>query len=121
MGSHSRTPEPQVEAPIAAPRAPKQHIHPIARLRRIARSVIDWLRAGYPEEAPSTGYSPLIALHGPIALTPRQTERAVDELDGYPADTLDIEVAITKATDRLPTETQIRTVARALHRSPSRH
>jgi hypothetical protein len=32
------------------------------------RSIIDWFRAGYPDEAPSTGYSPLLALNGPIGL-----------------------------------------------------
>jgi hypothetical protein len=121
MGSRSRTPDPQVATPVAAPRTSKRRSHILARLGSMARSVIDWLRAGYPDEAPVTGYSPLIALNGPIALTPRQKERVVDELHDYPADTVDIEVAITKATDRLPTEIQIRTVARALHRSPSRH
>jgi hypothetical protein len=77
--------------------------------------VIDWFRAGYPDEAPPTGYSPLLALHGPMALTPRQTRHIVDELHSAPADTTDIKVAITKATDRLPTPTQIRAVTTALH------
>ncbi|WP_225331698.1 DUF3349 domain-containing protein [Mycobacterium intracellulare] len=84
------------------------------------RSVIDWFRAGYADDAPRTGYSPLIALHGPVALTPRQIERVVDELQDGPTDTTDIEVAITKATDRLPSDNQLRTVARALHHPPSR-
>jgi hypothetical protein len=33
------------------------------------RSIIDWLRAGYPDEAPSTGYSPLPALNAPVGLS----------------------------------------------------
>ncbi|HEX9175963.1 MAG TPA: DUF3349 domain-containing protein, partial [Mycobacterium sp.] len=41
------------------------------------QSVIDWLRAGYPDEGPRTGHSPLLALNGPIALSPRQTEQIV--------------------------------------------
>ena len=49
-----------------------------------------------------------------MALTPRQIQHIVDELDGAPADTIDIEVAITKATDRLPTQAQTRAVAMAL-------
>ena len=40
------------------------------------RSIIDWLRAGYPDEAPRTG----------------------------PIDSIDIGVTITKATNRLPTQ-----------------
>ncbi|KZS76464.1 hypothetical protein A4G26_21730 [Mycobacterium kansasii] len=85
------------------------------RINGAFRSVIGWLRSGYPEEAPPRGYAPLLALNGPMALTPRQTQQVVDELAGAPADTTDIEVAITKATDRLPTQTQIRAVALALH------
>jgi hypothetical protein len=88
------------------------------RIRRGFWSVIGWLRAGYPEEAPATGYSPLLALNGPIALTPRQIEHIVSGLDGGPADITDLEVAITKATDRLPTETQIRAVVRLLGKTP---
>ncbi len=82
------------------------------------RSVIGWLRAGYPDEAPPTGYSPLLALNGPMALTPRQIQHIVDELDGAPADTIDIGVAITKATNRLPTQTQTQTVTQALPPTP---
>ncbi|MGO9031905.1 DUF3349 domain-containing protein [Mycobacterium sp.] len=90
----------------------------LTRISGALRSVIGWLRSGYPDEAPPTGYSPLIALFGPMALTPRQIQHIVDELDGAPADTTDIKVAITKATDRLPTQAQIRTVAHALPPTP---
>ena len=86
----------------------------LMRISGAFRSVIGWLRSGYPDEAPPPGYSPLLALLGPMSLTPRQTQHIVDELDGAPPDTTDIEVAITKATDRLPTPTQIRAVVRAL-------
>jgi hypothetical protein len=37
-------------------------------VRSMFRSIIDWFRVGYPDEAPSTGYSPLLALNGPIGL-----------------------------------------------------
>jgi hypothetical protein len=78
-------------------------------------SIIEWLRTGYPDEAPRTGYSPLLALNGPIALSARQTAQIVAELDEGPTDPIDIGVTITKATNRLPTQAQTRTVARALH------
>ncbi|MDT5280207.1 MAG: hypothetical protein QOJ20_1402, partial [Mycobacterium sp.] len=44
-------------------------------------SVIAWLRAGYAYEAPRTGYSPLIALNGPIALSDRETHEIAAEFD----------------------------------------
>lgn len=86
-----------------------------ARISGVFRSIISWLRTGYPDEAPRTGYSPLLALNGPMSLTPRQIHHIVDELGGAPADRTDIEVAITKITDRLPTQTQTRAVTMALH------
>lgn len=85
------------------------------RRRAPVRSIIDWLRAGYPDEAPRTGYSPLLALNGPIALSARQTEQIVAELGEGPADSVDIGVAIAKATKRLPTQAQTCAVTRALH------
>jgi Protein of unknown function (DUF3349) len=75
-------------------------------------SIVDWLRAGYPEEAPTTGYSPLLALNGPISLTDRQTELVLRELCDGPASTIQVDVAITKVTNRLPTPNQ----RQAIHR-----
>jgi hypothetical protein len=79
------------------------------------RSVTSWIRAGYPDEAPPSGYSPLLALNGPMSLTPRQIQHIIDELEGVPTDVTHIEAAIIKITDRLPTPTQARAVAMALH------
>ena len=66
--------------------------------------MIGWFRAGYPDEAPATGYSALLALNGPITLTPRQIEQILGSLASKPAGVADIEVAITKghrsSTDR---------------------
>jgi uncharacterized protein DUF3349 len=84
------------------------------RLRVCLTSVVGWLRACYPEEAPHTGYSPLLALNGPRALTPREVETVVGELDGGPPNATDIELAITKVTDRLPNHAQVRAVTRVL-------
>jgi hypothetical protein len=78
------------------------------------RAVVDWLRAGYPDDAPAQGYSPLMALNGPIGLSQKQTDQIIDELGTQPADPVEIKVAITKATDRLPTDTQTRKISRAL-------
>ena len=82
------------------------------------RSMIGWLRAGYPDEAPATGYSALLALNGPITLTPKQIEQILGSLDGKPARVADIEVAITKATDHLPTAAQVWAVMRLLNVDP---
>ena len=69
---------------------------------------------GYPDDAPRAGYSPLLALNGPTALTARQTAQIVGELGDGPTDPIDIAVAITKATNRPPTQTQTRPVTETL-------
>ena len=112
---HSRTSEPRCHLSGDLPHPPSGGAAVAMRVSGAFRSVIGWVRSGYPDEAPPTGYSPLLALNGPMSLTARLTQHIVAELDGVPADTTDIEVAITKATDRLPTHTQIRAVAMALH------
>jgi hypothetical protein len=76
--------------------------------------LIDWLRAGYPDEAPHTGYSPLIAFNGPSTLSEKQTREVVGELGSDPCDSTDIGAAITRATGRLPNVSQVRKVADAL-------
>ena len=111
---HNRASEPRSHLSRSLPHPPSGGTVVPTRISGAFRSVIGWLRAGYPDEAPPTGYSPLLALFGPMSLTPRQTQHIVEALDGAPADTIDIEVAITKATDRLPTQAQIRAVAMAL-------
>ena len=87
------------------------------RLRGACRSIIAWVRASYPEDAPRTGYSPLIALYGPMSLSRKQTEQVIDQLRGHPADTVSINVAITKVTGQLPHRTQTRQIARVLHKT----
>ena len=102
--------------PVAAPT--RRRPSALARIAGAARSFIEWLRAGYPDDAPRTGHSPLLALNGPLALSTRQTAQIVGDLGDRPTDSIDIGVAITKATDRLPTQTQIRTVTHALPPTP---
>lgn len=113
MFNRSRTHHSHSVTPAGEKHQPLRRI--LGRCTTVVRSFVDWLRAGYPEEAPSTGYSPLIALQGPIALTPKQKELVVEQICCHPADATDIEVAITKATDRLPTPAQVRSVTQAVH------
>ncbi len=111
MRNHTRTTRPAVDvAPAPSGQSPTAR----ARIGRVFRSIIEWLRAGYPDEAPRTGHSPLLALNGPIALTPGQTAQIVADLGEKPTGPNDIGVAITKVTNQLPTPTQTRTVTRAL-------
>jgi hypothetical protein len=84
------------------------------RSRAVVRPFIDWLRAGYSDEAPRTGHSPLIALNGPVALSDKQVQKVVGELGIERSDTTDIGVAISRATGCLPNVSQIRQVAGAL-------
>ncbi len=78
------------------------------------RSFIDWLRAGYPDEAPRAGHCSLIALNGPMALSDKQTREALADLSSRPINDTDIKVAITKAIDRLPTASQVDRIRVAL-------
>jgi hypothetical protein len=80
----------------------------------MGRSIVEWVRSGYPEDAPKVGYNPLIALTGPLSLTRRQTQQVLARLQGRPTDPVSINVAITEITGQLPNPTQTRAVARAI-------
>lgn len=84
-------------------------------------AAVDWLRGGYCDEAPCTGYSPLLALNGPPTLTSAQIDRIVRDLKYQPVNTTTIGIAITKTTNHLPTPTQTSAVLKALHRKTSQH
>jgi len=62
------------------------------------------------------GYSPLLALNGPVGLSARHTAQIVTALGDGPTDSVAIGVAITKAINRLPSNTQTRAIAAAIHR-----
>lgn len=72
------------------------------------RTMLDWLREGYPSGVPPKDYIPLIAL-----LRRRLTEDEVREIAAQIAeqtpvpDATDIGVHITKLTDALPDEGEI--------------
>ena len=89
-------------------------------VRKILNRGVDWLRAGYPDGAPRTGHSPLLALCGPMALTSDQQDRISQDLKGQNPSTIDIDIAITKVTGRLPTPTQTLAASRALRHRASR-
>lgn len=123
MRNHTRVGKPP-SSPVATSGTQRPTVP--ARLAGMAGSIIEWLRAGYPDDAPGQGYSPLLALnltdppHGPAALTSRQAAQIVSELGDGPADRIDIGIAITKATNQLPTQTQTHAITRALH-APHRY
>jgi hypothetical protein len=79
------------------------------------RSVLDWLREGYPSGVPAKDYIPLIAL-----LRRRLTEEQVREIAAEIAeqvpngDTTDIGVHITKLTDALPSDEEVARVEQHL-------
>jgi predicted HAD superfamily phosphohydrolase len=85
------------------------------------RSVLDWLREGYPAGVPATDYIPLLAL-----LRRRLTEEEVREIAHEVAvlgpeaedDPAEIGVRITKLTDALPSPED---VARVEQRLVSHH
>lgn len=89
-------------------------------LVRRLRAVRDWFRAGYPNEAPALGYSPLMALAGPPSLTPKQTQQVIEHLVDHPADPVEVAVAITGVTGRLPHPGQRRTIEQLLRAYPGR-
>jgi hypothetical protein len=88
-------------------------------MRNPLPSIINWLRAGYPDDAPRTGYSPLLALNGPISLSDKQTQEVVEQFENVPHGQADIGVAITKVTGRLPNASQVRKVVQQDLRKPA--
>lgn len=112
MRNHTRVGKPP-SLPVATSGTQRPTVP--ARLAGMAESIIEWLRAGYPDDAPGQGYSPLLALNGPAALTSRQAAQIVAEVGDGPADRIDIGIAITKATNQLPTQAQTHAITRALH------
>lgn len=72
-------------------------------------AIIDWLRAGYPDGVPESDYIPLIALLR-RRLSDDEVHLIAAELAStgdFPADTVDIQVMITKVTHELPAEPDV--------------
>ena len=71
-------------------------------MNRFLTTIVDWLRAGYPEGIPPTDYFPVLAL-----LTRRLSNDEVkavahELMQQDNADDIDIGVLITQMTDELP-------------------
>jgi len=96
-------------------------------------SIIDWLRAGYPEGVPDVDYVPLFALLG-SQLTDADINALADELaaTGDPATAQGIKDAIARTLDEKPLDIDVARVrarlvaggwplARAEHLAPVEH
>ena len=83
-------------------------------MNRFLTSIVNWLRAGYPEGVPATDYFPLLALlsrrlsNDEVAVVARE----LLQRDGF--DDIDIRVAITQVTDRLPSPEEVERVRQRL-------
>lgn len=83
-------------------------------MNRFLTSIVNWLRAGYPEGIPPTDYFPLLALlsrrlsDDDVKVVARELMRR----DGF--DEIDILVAITRVTDQLPAPEDVERVRQRL-------
>ena len=77
-------------------------------LPEVLRSIVGWLRAGYPEGVPEVDYIPLFALLA-SQLTDADVQAIANELAaaGDPASAQAIHQAITAATDGKPLEVDV--------------
>jgi hypothetical protein len=79
-------------------------------VNRFLTSIVDWLRAGYPEGIPPTDYFPVLALltrrlsNDEVKLVAREVMQHGD------FDDVDIGVLITQLTDQLPSPDDIERV-----------
>jgi Protein of unknown function (DUF3349) len=85
-------------------------------LRARISSIVAFLRAGYPNDAPVTGYAPLLALL-PRRVSDDEATRIASTLLGRQRrsiDRADVGVEITRITDELPSLEDIERVERRL-------
>jgi Protein of unknown function (DUF3349) len=83
-------------------------------VNRFLSSIVNWLRAGYPEGVPPTDYFPLLALLC-RRLSDDEIKIVTRELlsrNGF--DEIDIGVAITQLTDDLPAPEDVERVRQRL-------
>lgn len=82
----------------------------------VAAKLVNFLRTGYPETAPPTGYLPVLALL-PRRLSDDEVQEIADDLTAHgdmPLDPINIGVAITRITGELPTAGHIDRVKQQL-------
>lgn len=85
------------------------------RLSTILASVVGWLRAGYPEQAPRQGYVPLLAL-APARLSEADVDAIADELirAGRPVSVDAIRAAITARSQSQPLDSDVARISARL-------
>jgi Protein of unknown function (DUF3349) len=79
-------------------------------VNRFLTSIVDWLRAGYPDGIPPTDYFPVLALLSRRLSSDeaKAVSRELMQRDGF--DDTDIGVLITQITDELPSPEDIERV-----------
>jgi hypothetical protein len=82
----------------------------------VLASIVDWLRAGYPEGVPEHDYIPLFALLYRQQLTDEDVAAIADELSasGDPASATAIRAAIGALTNEKPQDTDVARVSARL-------
>ncbi len=79
-------------------------------------SIVSWLRAGYPEGVPESDYIPLLAVLA-RRLSNDEVRAVTHELiesGELPVDNVDIGTVITRVTDELPRDADVRRVRERL-------
>ena len=79
-------------------------------MNRFLTSIIDWLRAGYPEGIPPTDYFPVLALLSRRLSNDEVKIVAHEFKHSAGLDDVDIGVLITRLTDQLPSPEDIERV-----------
>ena len=83
-------------------------------MTRFLTSIIEWLRAGYPDGIPPTDYIPILALLSRRLSTDELKLVAEELMQRDEFDHIDIGVTIMQFTDELPTPEDIERVRQKL-------
>ena len=83
-------------------------------MNRFLTSVVNWLRAGYPEGIPPTDYFPVLALLTRRLSNDEVKEVARELMTRGDFDHVDIGVLITQMTDELPSPADVERVRERL-------
>jgi Protein of unknown function (DUF3349) len=79
-------------------------------VNRFLTSIVNWLRAGYPEGIPPTDYFPVLALLSRRLSSDEVKTVAAELMQRGDFDDVDIGVLITRLTDQLPSPEDIERV-----------
>jgi Protein of unknown function (DUF3349) len=81
---------------------------------RFLDSIVNWLRAGYPDGVPETDYMPVLALLTRRLSSVEAKDVAAQLMKQGEFDDVDIGVAITQITDELPSPNDVERVRQRL-------